>query len=444
MAGPSAADLRAIINLTPEAAIAYLERKGFRITWDWQEVDAATHARAFTVAKMTRLDLLQDVRNALTDNLTQGQSLREFQRRLRPILEAKGWWGKQVVVSPAGEAQQVQLGSPRRLATIYQTNLQSAYMGARYAEALKASATHPYWMYVAVMDSVTRPSHAALHGKVYRYDDPIWQHILPPNGYNCRCRFVALSEADLKRRGLKVESSQGKTGSTTVETGVDARTGEVRRETLVTLKTTNRAGKPVLFHPDGGFDGSPLQSHLMDEWLLAKAVRALGEAAALAEVRQVLLDPVRIKGWEAFVETAASNDRKQGQSMAFGVLDARDIAFAQGKGAEVQSGVIFMDDSKLVGAKGRRHQGAGNALSLAALKALPKQLANAEQVLWDTENATLLYVLPDGDSAVTKLVVRFGRLRYGKNRVDDVATTFKVPLVAIRDGLASGLYEKVR
>ena len=42
MAGPTEADLRAILNLEPEAAIAYLERKGFRITWDWHAVDAAT------------------------------------------------------------------------------------------------------------------------------------------------------------------------------------------------------------------------------------------------------------------------------------------------------------------------------------------------------------------------------------------------------------------
>ncbi|WP_237043784.1 phage minor head protein [Pseudomonas aeruginosa] len=58
--------------------------------------------------------------------------------------------------------------------------MQSAYMAGRYAAAYEARETHPYWMYVAVMDGVTRPSHAALHGKVFRWDDPIWQHITPP------------------------------------------------------------------------------------------------------------------------------------------------------------------------------------------------------------------------------------------------------------------------
>ncbi|WP_237043568.1 phage minor head protein [Pseudomonas aeruginosa] len=123
--------------------------------------------------------MLQDIRDALVENLERGETLRDFKRNLRPTLEAKGWWGRQVVVAPDGGAEVAQLGSPRRLDTIYQTNMQSAYMAGRYAAAYEARETHPYWMYVAVMDGVTRASHAALHGKVFRWDDPIWQHITP-------------------------------------------------------------------------------------------------------------------------------------------------------------------------------------------------------------------------------------------------------------------------
>ncbi|WP_439958554.1 phage head morphogenesis protein, partial [Pseudomonas aeruginosa] len=141
MATPTEADLRAIFAMRPEAAIEYLERKGFAITWNWHDVDAATHARALTVAKAARLDVLQDIRDALVDNLERGGTLRDFQRNLRPILEAKGWWGRQIVVAPDGGAEVAQLGSPRRLETIYQTNMQSAYMAGRYAAAYEARET---------------------------------------------------------------------------------------------------------------------------------------------------------------------------------------------------------------------------------------------------------------------------------------------------------------
>ena len=66
----------------------------------------------------------------------------------------------------------------------------------------------PYWQYVAVMDSRTRPAHSALNGKVFRYDDPFWKVHYPPNGFQCRCRVRSLSEQDVEARKLTVESGK--------------------------------------------------------------------------------------------------------------------------------------------------------------------------------------------------------------------------------------------
>nr|WP_050747369.1 hypothetical protein [Sodalis glossinidius] len=41
---------------------------------------------------------------------------------LTPRLQKLGWWRKQVVVDSQGNAEAVQLGSARRLATIYNVN----------------------------------------------------------------------------------------------------------------------------------------------------------------------------------------------------------------------------------------------------------------------------------------------------------------------------------
>lgn len=60
----------------------------------------------------------------------------------------------------------------------------------------------PYLMYVAVMDGRTRPSHAALNGKIWRKDDPVWSVIFPPNGFNSRCRTRALTAGQIQREGL--------------------------------------------------------------------------------------------------------------------------------------------------------------------------------------------------------------------------------------------------
>ncbi|MBA1302629.1 phage head morphogenesis protein, partial [Pseudomonas carnis] len=127
----------------------------------------------------------------------------------------------------------------------------------RKASMEETTDTHPYWMYVAILDGKTRPSHRALHGQVFRHDDPIWASIFPPNGFNCRCRVVALTESAVKRRGLRIVSSEGNMFTETVETGVNKRTGEVRTAEVTGLRTTDAAGKSVTFRTDPGFNHAP-------------------------------------------------------------------------------------------------------------------------------------------------------------------------------------------
>jgi SPP1 gp7 family putative phage head morphogenesis protein len=254
---PNPADLKAIFGLEPKNAVAYLKSKGYAITWNWQEMLDQAHDQSFTVAKAMRLDLLSDIRGALETALQEGQTLKQFIADLQPVLESQGWWGQQVIVDSEGVGELVQLGSPRRLKTIYQTNLQSAYMAGRKAEMEQTTETHPYWMYVAILDGKTRPSHRALNGQVFRHDDPIWSAIFPPNGFNCRCRVVALSEATVKRRGLKVVSSEGRMFTETVETGIDKRTGEIRTAPVTGIRTTDAAGKAITFRTDPGFNHAP-------------------------------------------------------------------------------------------------------------------------------------------------------------------------------------------
>lgn len=251
------ADLKAIFGLEPEKAVAYLKSKGYAITWNWQEMLDQAHDQAFTVAKAMRLDLLSDIRGALETALQDGQTLKQFIAALQPTLESQGWWGQQVIVDSQGVGELVQLGSPRRLKTIYQTNLQSAYMAGRKASMEETADTHPFWRYVAILDGKTRPSHRALSGQVYRHDDPVWSAIYPPNGFNCRCRVTALSQSAVTRKGLTIANSAGQMTTTTVETGTDKRTGEIRTAQVTSVRTTDAAGKAITFRTDPGFNHAP-------------------------------------------------------------------------------------------------------------------------------------------------------------------------------------------
>ena len=179
------------ITLKPllfDEAVRFFEEKGLRLSPEsYLDVWAAEHVSAFTVARVTAVDILEDIRKAVTDAIQDGIPLNEFKAALSSILEAKGWF------TPKGEDAEITLPdgtvrkrlTPWRLNTIYQTNLQSAYSTGRYSQMMGVAAERPFWMYDAVNDARTRPSHAAQDGKVYRFDHPFWNTWYPPNGYNC-------------------------------------------------------------------------------------------------------------------------------------------------------------------------------------------------------------------------------------------------------------------
>lgn len=208
-----APDLQFLTNLKPADAIEYLRSKGYRISWNWRDTWQEAHAKAFTVAKAMKLDILNDIRESVTTAIDEGQTLEQFRQRLEPTLKSKGWWGKVRAKDVPGYDPEksppdkiVQLGSPYRLKTIYRANLQTAYMAGKYKRYIDNADDRPYWRFIATQDSRARRSHAALHDKVFRYDDPFWDTHYPPLDWNCRCAVQALSAGEVKEQNLHIET----------------------------------------------------------------------------------------------------------------------------------------------------------------------------------------------------------------------------------------------
>ena len=212
---PGKINLAALFKMKPRLAAEYLKNKVSQTSWNWYEIYEKEHDKVFTVAKTAGYDVLKDIRAAVQKAIDEGQSLNSFKKELKPILTQKGWWGK--VPDPSDPTKEVQLGSVRRLEKIYTTNLRTSYQAGRYANLEDNAAFRPYWQYIAVMDDRTRKEHKELHGKVFRHDDPFWENFFPPNGWNCRCTVKSLSQKDLDRLGLTVESSAGKLRDATAE-----------------------------------------------------------------------------------------------------------------------------------------------------------------------------------------------------------------------------------
>ena len=212
--------------LLPREALAFFRAKGFAIGFDWRDIWQEEHARAFTVAKAMTRDLLEDIRAALDDALENGKTLAQFRQDLSPLLFARGWWGKSLQTDPlTGEEKVVQLGSPRRLRVIYDTNMRSAYAAGRWERVQRQKKVFPYLIYTSVLDGREREQHHAWHGTVLPVDHPWWDTHFPPCDWGCRCTARPANQRMLDRRGQKVTEPVRFPD----RTYVNKRTGEITR-----------------------------------------------------------------------------------------------------------------------------------------------------------------------------------------------------------------------
>ena len=198
-------ELLGLFDLPPRRIVAFFRAKGYKFSFDWREVWADEHARAFTVAKAMTDNVLGILREGVDNAIVGGWSIQRFVQELTPRLQKAGWWGRQQGINPrTGALQEVQLGSPWRLKTIYRTNHSSAFNRGRYQTQFRSRQRRPIWQYDARNDSLTRDTHRAMDNRIYTADDPIWNSIYPPNGFNCRCIVRALTPEQAEARGFKL------------------------------------------------------------------------------------------------------------------------------------------------------------------------------------------------------------------------------------------------
>lgn len=194
-------------KFVPSEALDYIKNKKLKVAFSYKDVWNEEHATAFTVAKAMQIDVLSDIKSAVETAIKDGHSFEHFKKDLKPTLIKKGWWGRKTMTDPlTGGEVEAQLGSDRRIKTIYDTNLRSAYQKAQYDRTME-SELHPYLMYRAGNSAHHRPQHLAWDGLILPKDDPFWDTHLPPNEYGCKCFTRAVSESKKRRYerdGIKV------------------------------------------------------------------------------------------------------------------------------------------------------------------------------------------------------------------------------------------------
>lgn len=239
----------------PDAAtLAYLKAKGWAPAWSYKDVWGDEHAFAFTVAKATKLEVLQAIRQELETAMAQGLPFEAFQKRLTPRLIELGWWGEGAATDPKSIDPATgtplerpgMLGSPRRLKIIYRANVRTSHAAGQWARIEATKHVLPYLVYEVGASERHRPEHLAKAGLMLPVDDSFWRTWMPPNGWGCKCRVRQVSKVEAARRGWKVGTApdvptrpwrNDRTGEIIpvpkgVDPGWDSNPGLARRENL--------------------------------------------------------------------------------------------------------------------------------------------------------------------------------------------------------------------
>lgn len=428
-------DMGYVLRLEPKLAVDYLKSKGVNITWNWHEQLESAHARAFTVAKATKAEVLDTIRWATEQAIANGTSEREYIKNLEPMLKELGWWGK--AMDENGNT--VQLGSPRRLRTILRTNKSTAYHAARYAQQMENVDEQPYWRYVAVKDSRTRTSHLALHGKIYRADDPIWQTMYPPNDWGCRCRVEALSEYAVQSRGYTISSSQGEIETEEAVAGIDKETGEEIRTTVTKIKTNQgemKVGAGWNYNVGSAAFGTDIA-------VLRKLQQVKNRELRQQTIQAINNSEARHK---AFADWVLVNLGKRGASaryMSAGLVST-EIAEAVteitqgGKNAEL---VLVMSEKRLAHANSDKHHEGGVGLTAEEYASISRIVANPSLVLWDTLEGhnNLIYINQERTIQVIVDVPNKHSIK-PKEKVDAIINAYKVDMNNVKRQLSGGNY----
>lgn len=226
----TAQEFAALQRLTPEEAVAYLQRRNqLTQTYGWQDLWQEEHAQQFTVSRLARADLLQALQDQITKSVEGDLSRSDFVKDSKKLLQDAGWWGQREVIEPAtGEILQTAF-NPARLKLIFDTNTRMAYAAGQWESIERTQRSHPYVRYITQRDGKVRPAHRAWDNVTLPVRDSFWKTHTPPNGWRCRCRIVAVSQREYDAGRTPVGEAMKKDAPDVImRDWLDQRSGQVR------------------------------------------------------------------------------------------------------------------------------------------------------------------------------------------------------------------------
>jgi len=194
--------LRSIVELNKEKILGikgikkFSDKSLFEVNWTDTDKELLRNftVEAFTVAGVNSYELEEKLKALAIELMKQNK------------LGDKELWQSEaynIILQYIPETEEVP--PPSYLQTNLQTAVNSAYHGSRYQRLKDLQDVYTHWQYKTRADAAVRDEHRVLHDRIWRSNDPIWQEIYPPNGWNCRCYINPMTLEEVSSSGIEAE-----------------------------------------------------------------------------------------------------------------------------------------------------------------------------------------------------------------------------------------------
>lgn len=164
----------------PEDALEYFGSKLIISKAEFIALDEEVRTLAFTVARVTKMEMIKDSYNLVDKAIEQGISAGEFKKQFNALFDAKGW-------------EELE---PWHTDLIFRQNAQTAYSVGRYEQIQSGGSNAFPWWGFSVVGVGSTPVCMQLLDKVYPANHPIFNKLYPPNHFNCRTSVFPISKYD--------------------------------------------------------------------------------------------------------------------------------------------------------------------------------------------------------------------------------------------------------
>ncbi len=401
----------------PQDVSNYLKNKSWRPAFSWLDVRPEEHAHAFTVAKATEMDVLSTIKEELQTSIDEGRTFQSFQKELTPRLQKLGWWGK--------DAAGNQLGSPRRLKTIYWANTRTARAAGQWAKIQRVKDTFPYLQYRIGYSENHRHQHVAWNSMILPADDPFWDTHFPPNGWGCKCWVKSITWLQAKKTGVsqapKIEHVDF----------VNKRTGELWQVPK---------GIDAGWHTNAGkLRAESLAKFTMDK---LQELPVKQTTIAFKDLRSTIQNSL-VKEYQLWLQPYLQGAKAKGERRIIGALSPALVNALKKHDLPPQSGAIGVLDKSIAHMLRDVKKGRGGALDTQVIENLPLILLNPKAVLFDTRDAALIFVEDIKGDTKAKIITKINyRIKAPKEirkkgqgylEANEIVTTGKVELHNLKE-----------